>query len=562
MFTFVKIVMKWGDMGFGIRAKRAGSLLGVALVAAGFPLAVGSKAASVQRAASAIATISFPNTVVQGVAVNPDTDTAYVSGVVSHLTWTVSVVDLATSTVTATVAVGAVPGAMAVDPVTNTVYVANRSGHSISVIDGATNTVTATIPLATTGFPNAVAVDTATDTVYAAISGSSPGVAVINGTTNSVVTTIAGPSAPNAAGIAYDQAAGTVYAAFSSYPCCSKILVLDPATNSVTKTIALSGSPLAITVDPGTGALYVSDASGMLRAYSTATDTLTGTWPALYANSLADNPHTHTVYAAFEYGSSEYAGLVNSPATRFTSAVPVPGPGWLAVDAATDTLVSASVVGPNSTVSVIPLRAPRITSRASATLTAGELVNFFFTASGTPAQPKISETGKLPAGTWLTSVGELTGTPNPGSGGIYPITITAANGVAPAGTQRFTLIVDQAPAITSASHAAFTHGRHSSFTVRTTAFPAASVTEHGALPPGLRFTAGKNGTATISGTPARSARGKTYLIRMTARNGVGAAATQRFSLRVSLAACCDAGIWAALAGMIGVLCPPGICYVY
>jgi hypothetical protein len=51
------------------------------------------------------------------------------------------------------------------------------------------------------------------------------------------------------------------------------------------------------------------------------------------------------------------------------------------------------------------------------------------------------------------------------------------------------------------------------------------------LPPGIRFTAARNGTATIAGTPAASARGKTYVITLTASNGVGTA-TQRFTLKV------------------------------
>jgi large repetitive protein len=178
---------------------------------------------------------------------------------------------------------------------------------------------------------------------------------------------------------------------------------------------------------------------------------------------------------------------------------------------------------------MMSLQPPQITNHASATFTVGKPASFTISATGTPA-PAISVTGKLPAGTWLRPIGELIGTPNPGTGGIYPIT---SNGVTPTAAQRFTLTVDQAPAIISASHATFTHGKHASFTVRTAAFPAASVSERGALAPGLRFTVGKNGTATISGIPANSARGKTYVIWLTARNAVGTAATQRFSLRVT-----------------------------
>ena len=50
----------------------------------------------------------------------------------------------------------------------------------------------------------------------------------------------------------------------------------------------------------------------------------------------------------------------------------------------------------------------------------------------------------------------LSGTPSATSGGSYPITITASNGVSPAASQSFTLTVDQASAITSANKTTFT----------------------------------------------------------------------------------------------------------
>ena len=47
----------------------------------------------------------------------------------------------------------------------------------------------------------------------------------------------------------------------------------------------------------------------------------------------------------------------------------------------------------------------------------------------------------------------LAGTPAAGTGGSYPVTITAANGVRPDATRSFTLTVDEAPRVTSADHA-------------------------------------------------------------------------------------------------------------
>ena len=47
--------------------------------------------------------------------------------------------------------------------------------------------------------------------------------------------------------------------------------------------------------------------------------------------------------------------------------------------------------------------------------------------------------------------GTLSGTPAAGTGGVYALTFTAANGVLPNATQAFTLTVNEAPAITSAT---------------------------------------------------------------------------------------------------------------
>ncbi len=60
---------------------------------------------------------------------------------------TVSVIDTATNTVTATIPVGIDPYGVAVTPDGSKVYVANVGSNTVSVIDTATNTVTATIPV-------------------------------------------------------------------------------------------------------------------------------------------------------------------------------------------------------------------------------------------------------------------------------------------------------------------------------------------------------------------------------------------------------------------------------
>ena len=111
-------------------------------------------------------------------------------------------IDGATNSTTATVGAGSHPRAVAVNPVTNQIYVANcgsecgGSGNgNVTVIDGATNsTTTVTDPNAT--YPSAVAVNPVTNKIYVANCSYSGNVTVIDGATNAT-TTVADRNATN-----------------------------------------------------------------------------------------------------------------------------------------------------------------------------------------------------------------------------------------------------------------------------------------------------------------------------------------------------------------------------
>jgi YVTN family beta-propeller protein len=95
------------------------------------------------------------------VALNPVTNQIYVTNFDSG---NVTVIDGATSVVTATLAASG--GALAINPVTNKIYLASNSGiGDVVIIDGATNTSTA-VPAGS--LPIALAVDVATNRVYVA----------------------------------------------------------------------------------------------------------------------------------------------------------------------------------------------------------------------------------------------------------------------------------------------------------------------------------------------------------------------------------------------------------
>ncbi|MDQ6739398.1 MAG: putative Ig domain-containing protein, partial [Actinomycetota bacterium] len=171
---------------------------------------------------------------------------------------------------------------------------------------------------------------------------------------------------------------------------------------------------------------------------------------------------------------------------------------------------------------------PAITSANSTTFTVGTAGTFTVTKTGFPA-PTLSESGTLPSGvTFNATTGVLSGTPAAGTGGAYPITFTASNGVGSDAVQSFTLTVNQAPAITSANSTTFAIGTAGTFTVTKTGFPAPTLSQSGTLPSGVTFNAT---TGVLSGTPGAGTTG-VYPITFTATNGVGSNAVQSFSLTV------------------------------
>ena len=88
------------------------------------------------------------------------------------------------------------------------------------------------------------------------------------------------------------------------------------------------------------------------------------------------------------------------------------------------------------------------------------------------------------------------------------------------------------PTIGSATSATFAVGTPGAFTVTATGRPVPTLSESGALPSGVTFTDHGDGTASLSGTPARGAGGS-YPLTFTAHNGGLPDATQRFTLTVT-----------------------------
>ncbi len=181
-----------------------------------------------------------------------------------------------------------------------------------------------------------------------------------------------------------------------------------------------------------------------------------------------------------------------------------------------------------ATVSITIYLPPTVTSANATTFTVGINGSFTATASGPPT-PDLSVSSALPNGvTFNTGSGVLSGTPDIGTGGTYPLVITATN-LAGTNTQNFTLTVNEAAAISSANNATFTAGMAGSYTVTASGFPPPTLSEAGTLPAGVGFT---NASGVLAGSAAFGTGG-IYLITLSAHNGVGSDASQSFTLTVN-----------------------------
>jgi DNA-binding beta-propeller fold protein YncE len=225
---------------------------------------------------------------------------------------TVSVRSTTADTVVSTVAVGSGPCAVAVNPVTNKIYIVNNDNIrcTATVIDGATNSTT-TVSVGQS--PGAIAVNPVTNKVYVVNNSNAYGenatmgtVTVIDGATNQSATVAVGL---NPITLAVNPATNMVYVLNNSDDG-DTVTVIDGATNS-TATINVGPDPGAIAVNPVSNKIYVVNCGqgpgdttpnwdGTVTVID-GTDNSTTTVPlGLHPNAVAVNPFTGQAYVANE----------------------------------------------------------------------------------------------------------------------------------------------------------------------------------------------------------------------------------------------------------------------
>ena len=215
---------------------------------------------------------------------------AYVTNQLSN---TVSVIDVSTNAVVATIPVGARPYGSAVNPQGTRAFITNADGNSVSVIDTATNAVIATIPVGVSPRSVAFTPNGARAYVTNCCGG---GISVIDTATNKLAKSINGGAFP--AGIVASPDGRRVYVANSSG---RDVTVIDTATDTVAASIAIGTQPWGIAVSPDGSRVYV------LSRYDNRIVVL----------DTANNQVAHTISLPSNPPYSWGFGIAISPSGRF-----------------------------------------------------------------------------------------------------------------------------------------------------------------------------------------------------------------------------------------------------
>ena len=178
----------------------------------------------------------------------------------------VGVIDGKTDQVIANIPVDGEPVFPGINPFTKSVYVSNQKGW-VSLLDEDENNIIATIPLSdgdSDGEPEGVAVDPISNRVYVANLDPEGSVWAIDGSTNTVIATIPVGNSPY--GIAVNPLTRRVYVANSCTetfpsPCSETVSVINERTNQVLATVAVGGIPVATAVDELRNLIYTGNGS-------------------------------------------------------------------------------------------------------------------------------------------------------------------------------------------------------------------------------------------------------------------------------------------------------------
>ena len=223
-----------------------------------------------------------------GVALSPDSSQAYVANYNSN---SLSIIDTASNTVVSTVAVGSRPNG--VIRVGATVYVANLTGNSISVVNPATATVTSTVTLGSNPSPIApsgLAANGAGTRLYA--SDAKNGKVVVLDLTVSPPTVISNSTVVGTFP-AYVAVAGTTGYVANAGSNNVSVLNLSVSPPTVTATVPVGTADYGIAAQPSLGQVFVTNSgSNNLMVINAATNAVGATFSTgVSPNAIALTPN-------------------------------------------------------------------------------------------------------------------------------------------------------------------------------------------------------------------------------------------------------------------------------
>ena len=259
-------------------------------------------------------------------------------------------------TVTATISLSeGFPAAMALNPVTNNLYVADSS--AVTKVNGATDGTT-TFGTVYYQSLDGIAVNPVTNKIYVTDNtyGFYAGWALVVDGKTDAVTTINGPFYGSVCAVALNPYTNKVYLASSltedhgNYGP-GDVMVLDGTTNSYTIVTDPHGtSPIAVAVNPITDKIYVAnqrmegDSTGSISVIDGATGTVTHLQDpnADGPNAVAVNPATNLIYVANVLSSNVTVidGATNAIAT--VTDLNAAGSGAIAVNPVTNQIYVAN----------------------------------------------------------------------------------------------------------------------------------------------------------------------------------------------------------------------------
>jgi YVTN family beta-propeller protein len=262
--------------------------------------------------------------------------------------------------VTATPAEGDEPHAVAVNPVTNKIYIANLDG-TLTVIDGATNAVSNVFYNGTEGW--AVAVNPVTNYVFVADRGAGL-VDVFTGAVGSTpaqfVETVTPATQNNLFSIAVNPLTNTVYVCDDGGGTVTAIVFNGSSYQTTAIPLPGIATPDSVAIDPVHNMIYVGDDSGnQVWVINGATNTL-ATLPNSHPNpiavgsapeSLAVNPATNMIYVANL--NSNNVSVINGATGLVTATLSDPsasGPAAVFVNPETNQIYVANLSSSNTTV--------------------------------------------------------------------------------------------------------------------------------------------------------------------------------------------------------------------